>query len=90
MPKEPDSVKFGNIVRNSRDELRLTRKELSQYLSVTTQTIGDYERGIYLPSLEIVRELIEELGLSVEGLSGIEFWDPERRTHVKVNENHRS
>lgn len=66
-----DQVKIGEFISNSRKELGLTQKELSEKLGVSDKTISRWETGNGLPDISFLTPLCEILGVSInELLSG--------------------
>lgn len=43
---------FGNILEELRKDRKMTQKELSEVIYVTTGTISNYENDRYLPDIE--------------------------------------
>lgn len=69
-----DSIKTGNLIRNIRQEKRMTQKELADKLNVSDKTISKWERGQGCPDIASINCLAEVLGVNVtEILSGEAF-----------------
>lgn len=65
------------MLKNKRTELKQTRKELSEYFGVTTQTIRSYETANYVPNEEMHQPLADYLGVHVREIE--RMCDTERR-----------
>jgi transcriptional regulator with XRE-family HTH domain len=61
----PDAVRFGEIIRELREERGWTRKKLALRSGLTPQYIAIVETGGNVPSLVTVLELTEVLGADV-------------------------
>lgn len=59
---DPDSARFGEVVREHRERLGWTKKKLAQRAGLTPQYVGIVEDGGNVPSLATVLELLEVLG----------------------------
>jgi transcriptional regulator with XRE-family HTH domain len=59
---------FGERVRQGRNHLGLTQKELAVMLGVTSQHISAIERGKRSPSLDSIAKIARELGVTVDYL----------------------
>lgn len=57
-----------NRIRYFRRLADLSQEQLAQRLGVHKQTVSDWERGIFNPSLETALSLARELGCSAEEL----------------------
>ncbi len=60
--------KFGTFVLQLRKEQGLTQKELGERLFVSDKSVSKWERGLSLPSVELLLPLSEALGVSVTEL----------------------
>lgn len=65
------------VIKTKRTELKQTRKELSEYFGVTTQTVRSYETGNYVPNEEMYQPLADFLGVHVREVE--RMCDTERR-----------
>lgn len=66
---EPISTeKFGAFVLQLRKGLGLTQKELGERLFISDKTVSKWERGLSLPSVELLLPLAETLGVTVTEL----------------------
>lgn len=57
-----------NLVKQYREDLRLTQQELAQRVGVSRQTIISIEKGKYDPSLRLAFGLAEALNEKIEVL----------------------
>lgn len=60
---------IGERIRNRRQELGLTQVELGAKLGIHQKQISAYERGVNLPSSEVLIKMAEILGLSLDYLA---------------------
>ena len=63
-----DMVKMGNFLAELRKEHQLTQAELGERLGVTNKTVSRWETGTYMPPVEMLVELSELYGLSINEL----------------------
>lgn len=61
---------FGEILRELRDERRLTQTELANTLHISKSAISSYEIGASLPPMERALELADFFGVSLDYLFG--------------------
>lgn len=47
-------MKFGNILRQKREERRMTQADLAERLGITRQNVSNYETGYKIPPLNVV------------------------------------
>lgn len=60
-----DSVKFGNLVRKTREEAGLSQEELADRAGLDRSYLGGVERGERNPTLIVIGKIANGLGLSV-------------------------
>lgn len=66
-----DTVKIGKFLAKLRRERGLTQEQLAEKLGTSNKTISRWENGNYLPPVEMLAELSEFYGVSInEILSG--------------------
>ncbi len=66
---EPINVeKFGQFIAALRREKGLTQKGLGERLFVSDKTVSKWERGLSMPSVELLLPLAETLGVTVTEL----------------------
>ena len=66
-----DMVKMGSFLAELRKENNLTQAELGEKLGVTNKTISRWETGNYMPPVEMLEELSNMYGMTInELLSG--------------------
>lgn len=56
-------------LKTLRESVKLTQPELSRRMNVGIRTIGDWERGTYVPSFDRAIALARELGVSLKTLA---------------------
>lgn len=61
---------FGNILEELRKDRKMTQKELSEVIYVTTGTISNYENDRYLPDIEKLIMLADYFNLTIDYLLG--------------------
>lgn len=52
---------FGERLRERREQLNMSRRELAEALGVTVSAIGNYETGISFPKEEVLLRLFDSL-----------------------------
>lgn len=72
-----DQKKIGLFLKELRKEKELTQEQLSEKLGVTNRSISRWENGVNMPDLDLVIEIVNYFGISIE-----EFLDGERRTEM--------
>lgn len=81
-----DLIKIGCFLAQLRKEHGLTQEQLGEKLGVTNKTVSRWEKGNYLPPVEMLQMLSELYGLTInEILSGQRLTPEEYR--VKAEEN---
>ena len=63
-----DIVKIGYFIRECRKNKNLTQKQLADKLYVEPKTISKWETGKGLPDVSIMKNLCNELGISLSEL----------------------
>lgn len=63
-----DIVKIGYFIRECRKNINLTQKQLADKLYVEPKTISKWETGKGLPDVSIMKNLCNELGISLSEL----------------------
>ena len=66
-----DLMKFGHLMKLTRDEKNLNQEYLAKITNISIATIRRYERG-KLPKLENLSAIIRDLGLSPRDLKDVE------------------
>ncbi|MEW5841711.1 MAG: helix-turn-helix domain-containing protein [Bacteroidota bacterium] len=61
-----DKNEFGRIIKQRRDILNITQRDLSAISGVTLRKLIDIENGLANPTLQTLVELMDALGLSLE------------------------
>lgn len=63
-----DLIKIGRFISELRRENKITQEELGEKIGVTNKTISRWENGNYLPSVEMLQLLSNELSVSINEL----------------------
>lgn len=58
--------KFGNIIKERRRSLSITQRELATLSGVSINTLTKIERGEANPSLKVVMNILDTLGLQID------------------------
>lgn len=61
---------FGNILEELHKDRKMTQKELSEVIYVTTGTISNYENDRYLPDIEKLIMLADYFNVTIDYLLG--------------------
>ncbi len=66
-----NQIKIGRFIAENRKQKNLTQEELGEKLGVTNKTVSRWETGMYMPDLDTIQLLCDELDITVnELLSG--------------------
>lgn len=63
-------MKFSDVLRSLAEDRNLTQKRIAADIGVPTSTIGGYFQGTSEPDLEMVKQLAQYFGCSVDLLMG--------------------
>ncbi len=63
-----EQVKTGKFIAKKRKEMNLTQEQLAERLGVSNKTISKWETGKCMPDYAVVKNLCEELKVSVSEL----------------------
>ena len=63
-----EQVKTGKFIAKKRKELNLTQEQLAERLGISNKTISKWETGKCMPDYAVVKNLCEELKVSVSEL----------------------
>ena len=81
-----DIVKMGSFLAELRKENNLTQAELGEKLGVTNKSISRWENGNYMPPVEMLEELSNMYGMSInELLSGKKLSMEEYKEMAETN-----
>lgn len=81
-----DMIKLGSFLAELRKENNLTQAELGEKLGVTNKTISRWETGNYMPPVEMLEELSNMYGMSInELLSGKKLSAEEYKEMAETN-----
>ncbi len=62
------NISFGNRLKNLRKSRGITQSELAETLEVTQQTVGFWENGSSIPSIETVIKAAKYFGVTIDYL----------------------
>lgn len=65
-------MQFNKRLHDLRTEMNLTQKELSAKTGISVSNITKYERGIRLPTIEILVKLAKFFNVTLEFILGVE------------------
>lgn len=81
-----DQNKIGRFIAENRKQKNMTQEMLSEKLGVTNKTISRWETGNYMPDLDIIPSLCDELGITInELLCGENLCDDNYKTQADKN-----
>ena len=81
-----DMLKMGSFLAELRKEHKLTQAELGEKLGVTNKTISRWETGNYMPPVEMLEELSNMYGMTInELLSGKKLSTEEYKEMAETN-----
>ena len=63
-----EQIKTGKFIAKKRKELNLTQEQLAERLGVSNKTISKWETGKCMPDYAVIKNLCEELKVSVSEL----------------------
>ncbi len=63
-----DKLTMGDRIRSSRKRIGLTQEALAEKLDITLYYMGEIERGVKTPSLDLFIKLVETLDVSADYL----------------------
>lgn len=63
-------MRFGDILRQKREERRMTQADLAERLGVTRQNVSNYETGYKIPSLTVVVAAADVFRCSTDEMIG--------------------
>ncbi len=68
MKKEKVNIKFGNQLRQLRENNGFQQYEFATYCDISEAYYGRLERGEYSPTLKVLEKISRTLGISVSEL----------------------
>ena len=81
-----DTVKIGKFLSRLRHERELTQEQLAERLGISNKTVSRWENGNYMPHVEMLMELSEFYGVSInEILSGRRLEESETKSAADEN-----
>lgn len=63
-------MKFGDILRQKREERRMTQTDLAQRIGTTQQNVNSYETGYKVPPLRVVVAAADVFRCSTDEMIG--------------------
>ena len=60
--------KIGEFISKCRKEKKITQEELAEKLNTTSKSVSRWENGKTMPDYSIIKQLCEELGISINDL----------------------
>ncbi len=63
-------MKFGDILKQKREERRMTQADLAQRIGVTQQNVNSYETGYKIPPLRVVVAAADVFRCSTDEMIG--------------------
>ena len=63
-----NSQKFGTIIREQRIQLKMTQKELADFVGVTDKAVSKWELGKSFPDITLIEVIANALHLTIEEL----------------------
>ena len=63
-----DKLTIGDRIREARKKQKLTQDQLAERLDISVEFVGQIERGLKLPSMQVFIKLIEVLQVSADYL----------------------
>lgn len=73
---------IGNNIRKYRKELKLTQAELANKVGVLPHHVTRWEKDVYIPSIENLKELSKALDITVDGL----LFTFKEKKHLRVSD----
>jgi XRE family transcriptional regulator, regulator of sulfur utilization len=62
------AISFGRVVKNLREELRLSQELLADKADLNRTYLGEVERGVAIPSLITIEKISKALNISVSDI----------------------
>jgi len=81
-----DSKVVGEIIREKREEKKLTQKDLAEQLSITYQAVSKWEKGECYPDLGQIVALSEVFGVSIDSILKVNKSEDPKKTDFEVYE----
>ena len=63
-----EKLTMGDRIKEARKQQRLTQEQLAERLDISVEFVGQIERGLKLPSMQVFIKLIEALNVSADYL----------------------
>ena len=65
---------FSERLKETRQDVGLSQKEVAQNIGITASAYANYEQGLREPSFEVLAKICDTLDVSADFLLGIEDW----------------
>ena len=65
---EMEKLTMGDRIKEARRNKKLTQEQLAELLDISVEFVGQIERGIKMPSMQVFIKLIEALNVSADYL----------------------
>ncbi len=82
-----DTYVTGNTIKELREKMSLTQKELAQRIGVSDKTVSKWESGRGLPDISLIEPLAENLKISVAELLSGSFVSNQNRSGNMLHSN---
>jgi transcriptional regulator with XRE-family HTH domain len=66
--RSPIAVKLGHVVREARDERKLTQEQLAEHASLSKNAVGNIERGEFDVTVATLKRVADALGTDASDL----------------------
>ncbi len=63
-----DQLKIGNFIKELRKEKGVTQEELAEAMNTSRRTISRWETGVNMPDLDLIPEIAEYFGITINEL----------------------
>ena len=63
-------MKIGKEIKKYRTKRNVTQQEMAYALSITPQAVSRWEKGLSLPDISMIPEIVKYLGISADVLLG--------------------
>jgi len=80
---EREKVNFAPIIKQLREENKITQTELAAKLGITNSVVSSYESGVKQPSHETIVKLAEYFHVTVDFLYGLEK-NADKKTYIDI------
>ena len=78
-----ESMKSRYTLKTARDRMKLTQEEAAKLIGISTDTLGNYERGKSYPDIPVLRKIESVYGVPYEQLIFLPL-DYDKTVNLKV------